>query len=354
LPTGEVVEETQVPVYYPGTTEATTAARIDLRSGGNADGIDIPIAAGPVRTRHVRGFVTNQMTGQPLALAQVLAVPRTSYPSVVVPNDLSKVDGSFDLAGVMPGSYFLFATTRGLAGAVSLQIGDRDVDNVAIAVTPGFRVSGRVIVDGESRDDGDPTGARRVNLHRDPDILGMPSAAPTFSFPSADGSFVLEGVSFGDFRVTVGRPERVQSLPQDMYVKSMRMGNQDVLENGLHLSGQPRDLLEIILGANGGRINGIVMNARREPLAGATVVAVPNASDRSKSDRYKKVASDTSGRFRLQGLAPGEYTVFAWDDIEEGAWQDPDVMRAYESRGTSVRVRDGNDENVQLTVITGR
>ena len=34
--------------------------------------------------------------------------------------------------------------------------------------------------------------------------------------------------------------------------------------------------------------------------------------------------------------------------------KDPDVLRAYESRGTSVRVRDGNDENVQLTVITGR
>ena len=164
---------------------------------------------------------------------------------------------------------------------------------------------------------------------------------------------MLQGVPPGDFRVTFGPPGAMQffSLPEDMYVKSMRFGNADVLDGGLHVTGSSRDQLEIVIGANAGRINGTVINARREPLAGITVVAVPDAGERSRSDRYKQVTSDASGRFRIQGLPPGNYTLFAFEDIEEGAWQDPEVIRSYETRGTSVRVRDGNDENVQLTVI---
>jgi hypothetical protein len=356
LPTGEVIEETQVAVYYPGTIEANGAAPIDLRSGGSADGIDIPVAAGPVRTRHIRGVVTEPATGQPLVQAQVLAIPRTSDPSFVIPSDQSRPDGSFDIAGVAPGSYLLMANARdGRTGMLPLQVGDANVDNVAIAVTKGFQVSGRIVVEGQPRNGGTPNvSTLRIFLQRDPDILGMPNGGPEFSPPpAADGSFVLQGVPPGDFRVTLGPPGGMQflSLPEDMYIKSMRYGNTDVLDGGLHIRGASRDQLEIVIGANAGRLTGTVMNPRREPLAGITVVAMPDAADRSRSDLYKKVMSDSSGRFRMQGLPPGNYSLFAFEDIEEGAWQDPEVIRPYESRGTSARVRDGNDENVQLTVI---
>jgi hypothetical protein len=133
----------------------------------------------------------------------------------------------------------------------------------------------------------------------------------------------------------------------------MRLGTADVLEGGLHLSGQPRDGLEIVIGANGGGVGGTVVNGVRDPVPNTIVVAVPDANDRHRTDRYKRVSSDASGRFQIRGLAPGGYTLFAWEDIDEGAWQDPDFLRPYESRGTSVQVRDGSDESVQLTVIPG-
>jgi hypothetical protein len=354
LPTGEKVDEIEVTVYYPGATETDRAARIDLRSGASADGVDIP-TPGPVRSRRIRGIVV--MTNwQPVVDAGVLAVPRSSDPNLVVPADRSRADGSFDIAGVVPGSYFLFANDQSMTGVVPLQVGDANVDNVIIAVTPGFRISGRIAVEGQSRNGSDPNvSSQRVTLRRDPDILGMPSAGPSFSPPpSADGSFVLEGVPPGDFRVTLGFPGARPSLPPDAYVESMRLGTADVLEGGLHLSGQPRDGLEIVVGANGGSVRGAVVNGGRDPVPNATVVAVPDASDRHRADRYKSVSSDVSGRFQIQGLAPGSYTLFAWEDIDQGAWQDPDFLRPYESRGASVRVHDGSDETVQLTVITGR
>jgi hypothetical protein len=356
LATGEVIEETQLAVYYPGATEVSGATPIDLRSGGSADGIDIAVGAGSVRTRHIRGVVTEPAIGQPVVQAQVMAVPRTSDPSLVIPSDQSRPDGSFDISGVAPGSYFLVASARGRIGIVPLQVGDANVDNVVVATTIGFQVPGRIVVEGQPRNGGAANVSNlRIFLQRVPDILGMPGSGPEFSPPpAADGSFILQGVPVGDFRVTFGPPAAAQffSLPEDMYVKSMRFGNADVLEGGLHVTGSSRDQLEIVIGANAGRINGTVTSARGASLAGITVVAVPEAGERSRGDRFKQVASDESGRFRIQGLAPGSYTLFAFEDIEEGAWHDPEVLRSFGSRGTSVRVADGNDENVTLTVIT--
>jgi carboxypeptidase family protein len=364
LPTGEVIEETQLAVYYPGTTDVSGASPIDLRSGGSADGIDIAAASGPVRTRHIRGVVTDPAIGRPVVQAQVLAIPRTSDPSFAIPSDQSRPDGSFDIAGVAPGSYVLFASSRGLTAAVPLQVGDANIDNVVMALTGGFQISGRVVVEGQPRNGvGGSVSSLRVFLQRDPDILGMPPGGPEFSPPpAADGSFAMHGVPAGDFRVTLSVPGAMQppgsparsafQLPDDMYVKSMRFGTTDVLDGGLRVPGSSRDQLEVVIGANAGRINGTVVNASRDPLPGITVVAVPDGGDRSRISRYKQVASDASGRFQVKGLAPGNYSLFAFDDIDEGAWLDPEVIRPYENRGTAVRVRDGSDENVQLTVIS--
>ena len=74
-----------------------------------------------------------------------------------------------------------------------------------------------------------------------------------------------------------------QRVPPDGYVKSMRMGNADVLNDGLHISGPPDTMLEVIIGGNAGRIEGSVVNTRNEPLANRTVVLVPDVPLRRKS-----------------------------------------------------------------------
>jgi hypothetical protein len=204
LPNGEVVEETQLPVYYPGTTDATSAARVDLRAGASADGLDIAITTGPVRTRHLRGVAL--ANGQPAALAGIKAIPRASDPSLIIATGRTNADGSFDVSGVAPGSYFVFASTNaGSTGGLAIQVGDADVDNIVIPMTSGIRVSGRFLIEGRSRDGAGPEMANlRVTLARDPNIIGMPAPGPSFSPPpSADGSFVLQDVPPGDFRVSV-------------------------------------------------------------------------------------------------------------------------------------------------------
>jgi len=131
----------------------------------------------------------------------------------------------------------------------------------------------------------------------------------------------------------------------------MRMGNTDVLDAGLHLMSAPENPLEIAIGTNAGRVNGIVVNPRQEPLSNRTVALVPDVRLRHRSDLYKVATTDRSGRFQIRGITPGNYQLFAWENVETGAWQDSEFIRAYEGRGRVIQINEGSDESLQLTVI---
>jgi hypothetical protein len=251
------------------------------------------------------------------------------------------------MSGVLPGSYVVFATTNGgVTGGVAVDVGDADVDGILISATSGFRLSGRFVLDGGFRNEAVKMSDLRAAIVRDPDILGMPSGGPTFSPPPGeDGEFVLEGVGIGDFRVTV------RGLPAGAYVKSMRMGGVDVFNDGLHVFGPSKEPLEVVIGVDGGAVNGRVVSATNEPLANRTVVAVPETQFRHRGDLFKTTVTDRSGRFRIQGLTPGAYTVLAWENVESDAWQDPDFFRGYENRGIKVRVGPATEQSIELAVI---
>jgi hypothetical protein len=351
LKTGEVIEEMYLPVYYPNTLDMRAAAPVSVTSGITVGGVDIAAGAGLITPHHIRGRIFDQ-TGQPVGGASIMAIPRTADPSFTIPQAQSNADGTFDLPGVAPGSYQIFASSAGemrtpLNGMANVDVTERDVQNLPIAMAPSFKLSGRFLMEGAVHSNNAQNAFPRIgNLIRDPDVLGNFGGGPSFSPPpEADGSFTLEGIHLGDFRVTI------QRLPPDGYVKSMRMGNADVLNDGLHITAAPDTMLEVVIGANAGRIEGSVVNTRSEPLSNRTAVLVPDIRLRRRSDLYKVVSTDSAGRFRMQNIAPGDYKLFAWDNVETGAWEDPEFIQAFESAGRLVRINEGTGENVQLAVI---
>jgi hypothetical protein len=304
-------------------------------------------------------------------------MPREWLPNPVVPSALSDASGTFDISGVVPGSYYLYATGSGgqrgaarvndpipvpeLIARVPITVGAADVNGVKVVINPGFNLSGRVSVEGLSTAESAASVSQiRVRPLRDPDIFGQPAALTRDPVPSgADGSFALTGIGPGDYRVFVEpfiiAPRIVPPPPppgplQLMYVKAIRLGNVDVLTQGLHINGPLDGQLEVFIG-KAGEITGRVIDGRQQPVVNVTVAAIPEASVRSRPDLYKKSRTDGSGRFRLFGLAPGEYKLFAWEQVEEGVWLDADFLRPFESRGKQVRVNEGRAENVDVTVI---
>ena len=91
----------------------------------------------------------------------------------------------------------------------------------------------------------------------------------------------------------------------------------------------------------------------QQPAPGATVVLIPQEKERrDQIQYYKTVTTDQYGRFTLKNLDPGEYKVFAWEDVETGAYMDPDFVGPVESRGESLTIREGSQENLQLKLIS--
>jgi hypothetical protein len=369
LDDGSVVEGQYVPVYFPGTLDERRATPIKVRAGQTVGGVDINLGDSLVRTRHIRGRVVDGSTGKPIA-ASLQIVPQSPPAILLIPTAQAGQDGTFDVWGALPGPDYLIATGNGLNGLLTIDGGASDMNGVTLTMWPGLTINGRIRVDGRPLTDKDSdVSGLTVTLRRSPQVNGLPepsssrgavvSVSPDGqrvisvardsgpgNTSAADGSFALGGVPPGDYLVTV-------AVKDDAYVESIRLGARDVLGAGLHVDGPVQGELDIVIHTGGGSIEGTAVGVKREPAPNVTVVAVPEGIRRGRTDLFKTAVTDATGRFRLRGLTPGSYEVFAWEEIESGAWQDPDIVRSYTGLGRVVRIAEGTRASVEVTLITG-
>jgi hypothetical protein len=134
----------------------------------------------------------------------------------------------------------------------------------------------------------------------------------------------------------------------------MKLGTADVLNGILRIDRPPDGLLEIVLSAGAGEITGTLMDSGGKALPNTRVVLVPAPQRRFRADLFRVAATDHNGRFELKGITPGEYKLFAWDEVENGEWFDPDFLLPFEVQGLTVRIPESGSEEVQLTVIARR
>jgi len=324
----ESATERYAPIFFGGTTDEHTAIGIDLREGADFGGVEIVV--GPLQMRHVRGIVVDGITRKP-----------AQYPNLSVTRDV-KIDrdtSTFEML-LFPGTYAVTATSASGEGYAAFTVGDADIENLIIPTTPTFNIRGRIIVEGGPLSPA-ALSALGVTLRRDPP-LGQPQSG-AYETPLADGSFTLNS-SAGNYRVNIAGI-------QDAYVKSIRLGNADVLNDGLRLTGPPSGVLEVVIARNGGAIEGQVVRNGREIVTDAAVLLVPDNPRRV--ELYRTTITDGAGRFEFDRVPPGSYKVLSWQEVEEGFWFDPYFMTNVESRALRVRISEGATETTQVEVIPG-
>ena len=152
----------------------------------------------------------------------------------------------------------------------------------------------------------------------------------------------------GDFRVTVA------NIPASTYVKSIRMGNEDVLRSGLHITKSVDTTVQIVIGTDGGTLQGSVLDGSLRPFTNATVALVPEGVVlRGQPEFYRSTTSDASGNFELKAIPPGSYKLFAWEWAPQDSWQNADFIRNYEGQGKVIRVVPfEKQQQVQVNVIS--
>src|SRR5262245_15224896 len=266
-------------------------------------------------------------------------------------------NGVFQIIVPGPGRYVLIAEAPGgssLAhGRKEIEVGDADVRDVRLQVTPVFKITGNVTFEGRLPDAFD-TEAPSLSFY--PMSVGMP-AVKTAGLRWRNGSFTVQNVTPGDYRLeispilTVPPSSLVPAIIESAYVKSARLDGKDVLNGGIHLEKETNGPLQVVISMNAGTVEGHVVDSAGKSAPNVKAVAVPNAPRRQRGDLYKFVSTDDSGAFQLNGLAPGEYKLFTFERVEEGAWQDAEFIKLFEKLGTVVRVEEGTHVTVDLNLI---
>lgn len=336
-------EENYATTYYPSATEPAQATPIAVTAGSELRGVDIRLVK--ARTYHVRGKVIDAATNLPVRDVFLNLTPadgngmyETGANGTVVRN----AAGTFDIWGVLAGSYVLMINGMNAGGRTSTQqlveVANENINDLIAIVKPGLQLSGSITVDGNESVD---FSSMRFSLEP---AIGR-AANTVVIQPKPDGTFTIANVSSAKLRL------QVINMPESTYLKSVRMGAQEMAGAIIDLSGGVGGPVEIVISAKAGQISGTVKDAKQEPVANANVVLVPDSSRREQLHLFKQTAADQNGSFTVKGLPPGEYTLFSWESIEDGAWQDPAVLLKYESNGTKVKVEQGGTETAQVKMI---
>lgn len=337
--------------YYPGTTDRSQATPLQLHAG---DEFPINFSLTPGPSLSVQGSVVNL---PPRSSATIMLQSR-DFRLILNGAEMHK-DGSFVIRDVSPGNYEIVATVDGSAVPMmarqTLQVGSSNVEGLRLAPQPGGTVRGHLRVEGKN--DG-RDGAPRSDFERtflllestegedDEGVLGG-GKFTNLAHVAPDGSFAWGDVPPGNYYVQIVRDAGANG---DWFMKTSLAGGRDVNDSGINVNGGTV-ALDLVASTNGGMVEGTITDHQGQPVANAVVVAVPETRMRARMDRYRKTQSDQNGRFQLQGIRPGDYTVLAWESVDGEQYYNPDFLKAYAAQGTAIRLGEGERNTLSLEAI---
>jgi hypothetical protein len=358
--------EDYVTTYYPNAIEIGGATPLDLTAGSEMRGIDVRLlkarffkisgtvsgvpasaAPAPVDDSKNRGK-GKQFAGGRGASAVVLSlVPRNAsgggragqFGGVMMdPNT-----GSFEFPAVPTGAYYVVAQSQSpaqqrMTARVSLDVGNGDVVGLPVRLALPLVLKGSVTVEG-TQPSVSYTSMRLTLTSSQPGQGGGQNGQAQVN---ADGTFQAQ-VDPDSYSLDVS------GIPSGYYLKAAKLSGRDMPDGvlDLNIGGGPLDL---VLASDAGSIAGQVQNNRNEGASSVTVTVVP-ASGSLRRDLYKKTSTDANGAFTFSGLPPGDYRLYAWEEVETNAWMDREFRQPFENRAGSVKVDQSVTPNVTLRLI---
>jgi hypothetical protein len=342
--------------YFPGTADPDAALPITVPEGVQvlAD-IRIP-QTDDTATFKVSGRLVHSFTGfdpgdpsLPPGLS-LIRRDRTSLENDVISGRADAATGRFEIPRVPPGAYDLLATIN-VGGdyyeaQVPVDVRDRDIEDVTVNVSRGMDVRAHLVVDGDPQDfvfvrtygipaPGNEAAGIRVTL-RGKDLR----VGPHWSVDEEGTEITFLHVPDGTYAVSVGIEPLRARLNPDFYVDDVRVAGRSVYDSGLRVGLDPVDSVEIVIGTRGGSIEGTIPQKGK---TAAIVILIPDTFRRNNPALYKReIVRSSDEKFRLEGIAPGNYRIFAVPDTGESLpFRSPGFAARYESRALPVTIQKG-------------
>jgi hypothetical protein len=334
--------------YFPGTPNANEAQRVTVKVAQETTNISFALTA--ARLARIAGRAVSS-TGEPQVQAFVTATPADRAATGLLfgnSSSMTRADGTFDIAGLAPGTYDVLLRPRTMPdanaefGQVRVTVGADDIDNVLIATSRGAIARGVITTDESTPPPLRPQQVRVFAAQVEPDLMVM-GGEPRIN---EDWTFEITGLSQPRLFTA-----NVAESPE-WTLKAVLLNGQDITDKPLaFVPGQTVDGLQIVLTRKRTELSGGLTNDRGEPETDATVIVfAEDASRWSTPTRYIRTARPSQdGRFTMR-VPPEDYFVIAVRNVEPGQWQDPEFLAGIRDQATRVSLGEGETKVQNLKV----
>ncbi len=205
---------------------------------------------------------------------------------------------------------------------------------IQLMLAPAADIQGTIRVEGDATRAAGPAGPRssgngfRVQLSR-PGTRQSNVQAQV----GADGRFSLEQVPPGDWQLAV------TPVPPG-FVKSARFGDKDVRFTTFEIGSGSAPPLNIVVSMNTATVEGEV-NAGSSDSKRAGIVIAPVGSYHNLARFYYAAAADDKGKFKLAGIAPGKYKIFALEKMVAANFRTPEAADQLDELGEGIELAEG-------------
>jgi hypothetical protein len=132
-----------------------------------------------------------------------------------------------------------------------------------------------------------------------------------------------------------------------VYLKTLRYGNAESTDGTFTLAsyGVP---LELVFSTRGARLSGTVSGRAAAPQ----VILIPDTPDAARREHETRAAVfDQNGVFTIESIPPGSYKIYAFENVPEGIWLDPDFLKEVESAGLAIEAAEGDAKTIQAPLL---
>lgn len=346
-PEASIGQTTQQKMYavqfYPDTSRLSSAEPVSMVPGKDLDGIDFHLTARAVAPLHGKIVVPDDLPAN--SHVQISVFPQD------VPDSGDQSSGgaafppdfTFELTNLLSGSYMIVAELSTpardyrTAERIELPPGGQDL---TLHLDPAIDLAGHLDLEGGGER---PSGPFHVTL-----ISG--DSPPARSQPQAevkpDGSFVIPNVVPGIWDINV------EPVPKGGFIKSMLLGDQDVLTEDMLIAPNTREPLHIVLSTRGAVVSGTVTVPRDVPRsARARVLLAPSGKYEHVLSFYAVTAADDAGNFEFKAVTPGRYKLYAFEELDPSSFEDPNFLKPFEELSEAFDVPEGGHVSRQVRLI---
>ncbi len=324
--------------YYPDAPSRELAQRIELTPGSEAK-VDITLHS--VRGSRVR-FTTDPPSRDVIA---TFSPVDSIFEDTPAQGDASQAlaltvaPGSWKIVAHGPFSGLRTPYDQAMYGELQIEVGSTDIDNLKISLNKLADIPVLVSNSGKS-DNSKPdnsssdTNTLKARVSNSPVALQLFATVGTMvagSMPGPDGALIIRNVPPGTYRVVAPYTGGASCIT------SILSGSQDLLRDELVIPpGASVPPIQVALSDNCAQLS-ITTNATDH----ATVLIISNL--KAFEPRWVNGSGNTLSAL---GLPEGDYQVYAFDDVTDLEYANPDAMRGFKSQ--SVHLEAGQTASVQL------